>query len=133
MQNNPGGGKTALGLESNLAALLCYILTPCCLIGVILGLLLFFMEKDNRFARFHALQSLLFAGVFIALGTVFGILGRVLLVADEGLMFFGLLGVRLIIFVIFLGIWVFAGIQAYQNKWFKLPIIGDMAEKWSNG
>lgn len=131
MQNNPGG-KTGLGLESNLAGLLCYILTPCCLIGVILGLILFFMEKENRFVRFHALQSLLLAGVFIALGMVFGVLGRMLLVADEGLMFFGLMGVRLLIFVVFLGIWIFVGIQAYQNKWFKLPVIGDMAENWSN-
>ncbi|CAN5408181.1 DUF4870 domain-containing protein [soil metagenome] len=131
MQNNPAG-KTGLGLDSNLAGLLCYILTPCCLIGVILGLILFFTEKDNRFARFHALQSLLVAGVFIALGMVFTVLGRLLLAADEGIMFFGLLGVRLLIFLVFLAIWIYAGIQAYQNKWTKLPILGDLAEKWSN-
>jgi uncharacterized membrane protein len=27
---------------------------------------------------------------------------------------------------------VFAAIKAYQGQLFKLPVIGDMADKWSN-
>ena len=127
-----GGGKTGLGLDSNLAALLCYILTPCCFLGVILSLILFFTEKENRFVRFHAVQELLLFGVMIGIGIVFGIITRLLLISDMGILIWGVLGIRVIIGLIFLGVCIFAGIQAYQNKWFKFPIIGDLAEQWSN-
>jgi uncharacterized membrane protein len=132
MQNNPVGKTSFLGLDSNVAALLCYILTPCCLLGLILSLILFFTEKENRFVRFHAMQELLLVGIGFCFGVVFGILARLMIVSDAGILVLGLLGLRIIIGLIFLAIYVFAGIQAYQNKWFKLPIIGDMAEKWSN-
>ena len=132
MQNNPVGKTSFLNLDSNVAALLCYILTPCCLLGLVLSLILYFTEKENRFVRFHAAQELLLVGIGFCVGVVFGVLFRVLAFTDEGFLALALLGLRIIIGLIFLGIYVFVGIQAYQNKWFKLPIIGDMAEKWSN-
>jgi uncharacterized membrane protein len=132
MENNPVGKTSFMSLDSNLAAMLCYILTPCCLIGLILSLILYFTEKENRFVRFHAMQELLLVGIGFCVGVVFGVLFRVAGLADSGILALGLLGLRILIGLIFLGIYVFVGIQAYQNKWFKLPIIGDMAEKFSN-
>src|SRR5215471_15484423 len=45
-------GPSSIGIEPNLAAALSYFW--------IIGLIFFFIEKKNRFVRFHALQSLLF-------------------------------------------------------------------------
>src|SRR5215813_11387226 len=71
-------GKSALGIDGNLAAALGYpvgILAIICLI----------MEKENRFVKFHALQSiLLHVGMMVvgfAIGIIFMILGIVLGVA----------------------------------------------------
>jgi uncharacterized membrane protein len=41
----------------------------------------------------------------------------------------------LLVMVVALGIFVaviFSAIKAYQGQIFKLPVIGDMADKWSN-
>jgi len=45
--------KTSLDLDENMAGLLCYIG------GWITGIIFLVLEKENKFVRFHALQSLL--------------------------------------------------------------------------
>jgi uncharacterized membrane protein len=138
--NQPGSetAKTALGLDANLGAALGY---P---IGII-ALILFIMEKDNRFARFHALQSLLchiaWVVIFIVVAIVFSILGILLAAlassSSAGGAVGGLLG--LLVTLLWLGaiglyfvILILAAVKAYGGKWFKLPIIGNMAEKIVN-
>src|SRR5690242_1245415 len=49
MQNQ----KSAIGLDGNITALIGYIVS-------IIALVEIFIEKDNRFARFHAIQSVAF-------------------------------------------------------------------------
>jgi len=44
--------KTALGIDENIEGLLCYVL------GFITGILFLVLEKDNKFIRFHAMQSI---------------------------------------------------------------------------
>ena len=51
-------GKSALGLEGNIAALIGYIIWPVALVCVII-------EKENKFVRFHAIQSLLYHAAMI--------------------------------------------------------------------
>ena len=51
---NMSGGKTALGLDTNVGALLCYL--PVCLINVIYSIIVIVTDKDNRQMRFHAFQ-----------------------------------------------------------------------------
>ena len=55
MQNPPPGQQSSIGLAPNVAAAISYIW--------IVGLVLFFMEKDNKFIRFHAMQSVLYGVV----------------------------------------------------------------------
>ena len=99
------------GLESNVAAALAYL--P---ILAIVWLLVEPYSKD-RFVKFHSVQSLGLAvasiGVSIVLGMI-PILGWILLI-------FLPLGM----FVV----WVLCAVKAYQNEKFKLPLIGDFAEK----
>lgn len=131
-------GKSALGIDGNIAALLGYIVWIVALICVI-------MEKENKFVRFHAIQSLLYHAAILVLAIVLGafsiFLGIVGIAASSagsaGGAIGGILGplislVWLLIMLAYLGGLVYAAVQAYGGKWFKLPIIGNMAEKFAN-
>lgn len=118
------GGKTSLGLDSNLGAMLCYIANILCCLGVILSIVFLITEKENRFVKFHALQSLFLGGVCVVLLIVVEILGVIL-----GMVHLGILatGLWFILVLIFLVLWLLAGIKAYSGQWYKLPGIGDLA------
>ena len=49
--------KTSTGLTENVAGLLCYIL------GWITGIIFLILEPDNKFVRFHAIQSIIVFGI----------------------------------------------------------------------
>jgi uncharacterized membrane protein len=117
-------GKTALGgLDANLAAALGY---P---IGII-AIIMVIIEKQNRFARFHALQSLLLIGAWIVIAIVLSILIAILSAISSYLGFIGILFP--LIWLVWFAALIFAAYKAYQGEWFKLPVIGDMAEKFAN-
>ncbi len=108
-----GSGTTTGGLTSNVAGLLCYVL------GFITGILFLVLEPFNKdpFVRFHAFQSIFFNIAWIVLSVASGIIPFV--------------GWLLSIFIWLggLALWVVLMVQAYQNKKWKLPVIGDIAEK----
>ncbi len=138
---SPTSGKTkTLGLDFNLASLLCYMCWCCC-IGVIASILWLATEpKENKFLRFHAWQALFLVGVWFVVEIVLFVIGLVIGVGS-GMMRGGGLpgggfgmalllvvfhwGIRLIFFIIH----VVAMIKAYGGQTWKLPIIGDLAEK----
>ena len=122
------GGKTSLGLDSNVGALLCYLGNILCCLGVILSIVFLVTEKENRFVKFHALQSLFLVAVYVVLAIVVQVLSMFLGVA--GLDFFAFFvswGLWFILGIIFLLVWILAGIKAYGGQWYKLPFIGDLA------
>jgi uncharacterized membrane protein len=102
--------KTSIGLDANLAAALSYLL------GFVSGIVILVLEKDNRFVRFHALQSVLAFGAITLLW--------VLLNAVP------LLGFLLGVLIIIPGsavVWLLMMFKAYQGEEFKLPIVGPIA------
>lgn len=121
-------GKTkVLNLDYNVAAMLGYI--PICCIGIIASIIWISTEpKENRFLRFHALQSLILIGVVIALQVALWIIG---VVAGRIFFAFGLLVFLLEIAVWAAGLIVFiiGAVKGYQGQMWKIPMIGDMAEK----
>jgi len=122
------GGKTSLGLDSNLGAMACYIANFLCCLGVILSVVFLITEKENRFVKFHALQSLFLWGVCIVLLIVVQILTMFLKVAGLfWIAFFVGWGLWAILILIFAVLWILAGVKAYGGQWFKLPGIGDLA------
>ncbi|MGQ0761869.1 MAG: DUF4870 domain-containing protein [Acidobacteriota bacterium] len=126
------GGKTSLGLDSNVGAMLCYIANFLCCLGVILSIVFLVTEKENRFVKFHALQALFLVAAQIVVGIIVSILGLLLNFAFDAaglgiLSFFVILGLRLILLLIFVIVWLVAGIKAYGGQWYKLPFIGDLA------
>ncbi len=130
-------GKTSLGLDSNIGAMLCYIANFVCCLGLVLAVVFLFTEKENRFVKFHAVQSLLLAGVQIGFGIVLSILGLILgmvlgMIHMGWIAFFLMWGLRLVLFAIFAAIWIMAGIKAYGGQQYKLPLIGDWASNMVN-
>ena len=104
-------GKTSTGMQPNVAALLSY------LVGFITGIIFYLIEKDNKFVRFHAMQSIVvFGGLF-----VLGLILAVVPVIGWGLM--------PILWIVEVVLWILLMIKAYQGEMFKLPIAGDIAEK----
>jgi len=126
---NMSGGKTALGLDTNVGALLTYL--PVCGISLIYSIIVLVTEKENRLMRFHAFQSLLLLGVLVVGCVGITIISVVLAFVSSTLsMLFGLLMWLVLLGVI--GAMVFMCIKAYQGEKFKLPVVGDMADKWAN-
>ena len=130
------GGKTSIGMDANLASMLCYLTMICCGLGIILSLVFFFMEKTNRLLRYHAMQALMYGGVWIVVGIAFAILRIIVnLALGDTLGLFGSLGllvVRLLVALVLLVFLILAAIKAYQGQYYKLPIIGEFAWKIVN-
>jgi uncharacterized membrane protein len=126
------GGKTSLGLESNLGAALCYLANFICCIGMVLAIVFLVTEKENRFVKFHAVQSLFLVGTQLAAGIVVEILGLIFSMVLN-MVHLGWVGwilvlcLRLVLFLIFCAIWLIAGFKAYGGQSYKLPLIGDFA------
>ena len=120
-----------MGLDGNLAAAIGY---P---IGII-ALILIFIEKENKFVRFHAIQSVLWAVaitvLLFALVIIAVILGVIAAMISEGLVWIvGSLFFLLYIgaFFAWIGGFIYAAIKAYGNNLTKLPVVGNFAEKWA--
>jgi len=128
----PGGKTSFMNLDSNVGAMLCYIANFICCLGVVLAIIFLFTEKENRFVKFHAVQTLFLAALQIVVGLVIGILGLVLSLALNAfdmswMAWILILGLRFILLVVFLILWIMGGIKAYGGQWYKLPIIGNFA------
>lgn len=103
--------KTSTGIQENVEGLLCY------LGGWITGIIFFIIEKENKIVRFHAVQSI---AVSVVLIVVYFILGLIPII---GWLIMPLVGIVSFI------LWIFLMLKAYQGKMYKLPVIGDFAEK----
>ena len=125
-------GKSSTGLDENVAALLSY------LFNWVSGLIFFLIEKDSRLVRFHAMQSILLSAAAIIVGIVLWIawiaLAIILGMASDVLaslvsIVFGLL--FFVFWVCMLIAFILCMVKAYQKQYFKLPVIGNFAEKFS--
>lgn len=103
--------KTALGIDENIEGLLCYVL------GFITGIIFLVLEKENKFVRFHAMQSI---ATFLPLFVIAFVVGIIPIIGWMAMYLIGLLELIL---------WLLLMIKAYQGEKYKLPIAGDFAEK----
>lgn len=145
MQNPSTLGKSSIGMEANLAAALGY---P---IGII-SIIVLCTEKENKFLKFHALQSILF---HVGAGVLFGLIGIIVgvlmvLLAGVGVAAgasgsgagagvgagIGILGVLIYLFFILAFLALFAtniigAVRAYQGSLFRLPFVGKIAANYA--
>lgn len=134
MQNPPPvqTNKSSTGLDENIAALLSYIF------GWLSGLIFFLIEKDSRLVRFHAMQSLLLNISLAVIAVVLWVVWLIMffiggMIGDLVGTLFGLIGTLLWV-VFWIGIlvaWIICLVKAFQGQYFKLPVIGNFAEKFS--
>jgi uncharacterized membrane protein len=140
----PGSSQSGgTGLDPKVAAAISYIW--------IVGLIFYFIEKDNKFVRFHAMQSILFGIANSVIMMVLAIIATILTVVFTlgaaaaatatgsggiGGLISLLVGLIWLIFwllaLLFLVGLILAAVKAYQGQKFKLPIIGNMADKIVN-
>ena len=104
-------GKTSMGMQPNLAAALSYLL------GFVTGIIFYILEKENKFVRFHAMQSIIISGFLFVAAIVAGLVPFI-----GGLLAF-------LLWIASLVLWVVMMLKAYQGELFKLPVAGDIAEK----
>jgi len=105
--------KTAIGFEENITNVLSYFLMPLSSIIILL------VEKQNKTVRFHAMQATIL-GIILSVAYV---ISGVLVIVLIGLLLLPLIG--LISFIL----WLFLMFKAYKGEKYKLPVIGDFAEK----
>ena len=102
--------RTSTGMPANVAAAASYFL------GFVTGIVFLLVEKENRFVRFHAMQSTF---VFLALIAV-----------DVLLQIVPIMGALVVIFLVIPAsaiLWLVLMFKAYQGEEFSLPVIGPMA------
>ncbi len=106
------------GLTDNVAGMLAYI-------TIIPAIIFLVMEPYNksRFVRFHSFQCIFFSVAWIVLWIVLSIIGMIPVLGWATLLLWPLIGLGGLI------VWVILLIKANQGQMFKLPVIGDLAEK----
>lgn len=129
---NPG--KSSLGLDANIVAGLCYVANFVCYLGIVLAIITLVTDKVNKLARFHAAQSLLLivanlvvilpsyliAGILMAMNSsVTSILGGLIM------LLVAVVGIALFVFL------VISAIKAFQGQIYKVPVVGNFADKFS--
>ena len=117
-------GPTNLGLAPNVGALLCYV--PCC-IGLIFSIVVAIVEKQSRYLRFHAFQSLLFHAALVVCWVGLTIVGFILGAIHLGLI---MIPIQLLVGLAVLGLHILLMIKAYDNEQYELPTLGAMAKNW---
>ena len=118
---------TALGIGERIEATLCYVL------WFISGIIFLIIEKDNKFIRFHALQSIAtFLPLYIIVSEIEKIISMPTMVFQMNI--FGMLIYIVILSVIWTLIailWLLLMYKASRGERYKLPIVGRIAEKYA--
>ena len=116
----PSVAASSSGIAPNVAGALAYVL------GIITGVIFLVIEKENRFVRFHAAQS-------IAITLVLTVVSIGLSILSTALVFVPILG-WIVAFLLSVGLmfagfvlWVLLMWRAYQGREWEVPIAGGIA------
>ena len=117
----PAATASTAGMADNVAGMLAYI-------TIIPAIIFLVMEpyNKNRFIRFHSWQCLFFAGALFVAHIALSILTFV--------PFMAIITIPLHLLVSLGGliIWIILLMKVNQGQMYKLPVIGDLAEKQAN-
>lgn len=110
--------ENTAGLDQSLAALLTYAM------GFITGIIFIFVEKENRFVRFHAFQSAIFFTPAFIIYIILSVL----------LYYIPFIGgiLSFLLWAGFAAIWILLMFKAYKGEKYKLLFVGDIAEEQAN-
>ena len=113
-QSSKTSSEASTGLSPNVAGLLCYVL------GWVSGIVFLVIEKKSKFVKFHAWQSIMTFGVLTVASLVLGSIPII------GLVFGWIIG------ILGLVLWIVLMVQAGTGKMWKLPWVGNWAERQAN-
>lgn len=116
-------GESSTGMSANVAGLLCYVAVW------ITGIVFVVLEKKSTFVKFHAWQSIMAFGALTVVQIILSIISGIAFSTFAfGLWrFMNVLGV--LVWVIAVGLWIALIITAGTGKMWKVPLVGDWAEK----
>jgi uncharacterized membrane protein len=109
--------RTSTGLDPKLAGVLAYLL------WIVGGILFLAAEKENRIVRFHAAQSVVLAIAEIVVYVGLLILSNIPVIG----ILFGILAI--VFWLLAFVVWLFLMYKAYMLERYKLPFLGNYAEK----
>ena len=109
------------GMADNVAGMLAYV-------TIIPAIIFLVMEpyNKNRFIRFHSFQNIFFAVAWFVLWIALMIVGHIPVLGWLTILLWPLIGLAGLV------LWIILLIKAYGGQTWKLPVIGDMAEKQAN-
>ncbi|RMG25049.1 MAG: DUF4870 domain-containing protein [Armatimonadetes bacterium] len=107
-----GLGPTSMGVAAHVLAGVSYLLWP------LAPLVIFLMERENRFARFHALQSLILGLGWIPVAFLGFVLGYVPII---GLILMSC------VYLAFFALVLWGLVSGFTGQWTRLPVVGEMA------
>lgn len=121
----PAVVQSSTGLAPNVGGALAYLLGP------ITGIIFFVLEKNNRFIRFHAAQSI---GIFVVffIGSIVLMVVSTILAAIPVIGWLIALALGLFSLLIAFGgllLWLFLMYKAYSNEEWEFPWIGQQSRK----
>lgn len=103
----------------------------------IVGIILFIIEKEDNYVRYHAMQSILWMAVGIVISILLMILTAIFVTPTiygygfyTGLGFIGI--ISWILWLAYIAVIIYSMLKAYKGAWHKLPVIGDMAMRIVN-
>ena len=109
--------------DSNLMGAVAYLAMP------LTGLLMYFVKPDDKYVRYHAVQSIILGILLVVIGFLLGLLSSMV---GAGIPLLGLVisllvgGVWLLVEVL---VWLYCMWKAYSGEKFRLPVISDMVDK----
>lgn len=109
--------KSSTGLDANIAAALSYI--------PIVAIVFLVIEKGSRLVKFHAVQSLGLLVAWMVVWFALGILGMIPVLGWATLLLWPLVAIGMFV------VWLIALLKAFKGEFWKLPMIGDIAEQQS--
>ena len=101
--------------QRNLIALFAYI--P--FVAPLVSIVILVVEKEDRYIRFHAMQSLFISLIYYALSILLEMI------------FKGVIGflINPLLTILALVVWIVSMLMAFGGRVFKWPLVGDFAEK----
>lgn len=116
------------GIDYRILAALSYL--GLITLGLVPGILML-LEPENRLVRFHSIQSLFLVLINFIIGVISSLFSCFLgYLGTVGAIFYCFVILVLTIYgFIILGLGIFLAIKAYNEEYYKLPIIGDQAER----
>lgn len=117
---------TILGIGEKVEGALCYLL------GFVSGIIFLIIEKDNKFIRFHALQSIAtFLPLYIIVSEIRDIISVTMVFQMNIFGMFIYMAILSVIWTLIAILWILLMYKASRGERYKLPIVGRIAEKYA--